>query len=226
MFNVTPHRSEFTEEFKCIVSRHVDEVKQNGTSGMYVSICLSYPCTSHHWSRGTSWLHKAKVEQTFTVTRSYGAILVMTNVRYATLEPAGVLKDLMYSSAFTKHQLLVSELYTCSSYARLLAPKQTHAVQVALEASAHHGMIHGTDDLKWTHTADGGDFMNGTAKDGNPAFAPLFRLVGRERTLRKLPIRELSPPKWKRVIDDRQLRHLPSRASSSSGSEEDRQVQG
>ena len=165
-------------------------------------------------SRGTSWLHKAKVEQTFTVARSYGAILVMTNVRYATIEPAGVLKDLIYSTAFNKHQLLVSELYTCSSYARLLAPKQTHAVQLALEASAHHGLLHGTDDFKWTHTADGGDFMSGTSKDGTSAFAPLFRLVGREKTFRKLPIRELSPPKWRRIVENTQFSRPSSRAAS------------
>lgn len=53
--------------------------------------------------------------------------------------------------------------------------------------------------MKWTHSADGGDFMSGTSEDGAPAFTPLFRFVGRERSFRKLPIRELSPPKWWRV---------------------------
>ncbi|EPS99865.1 hypothetical protein FOMPIDRAFT_85658 [Fomitopsis schrenkii] len=184
-FNIAPYEPTSTEEFKCIVSRHVDEIKHSGTGEM-----------------GASWLHKAKVEQTFTVTRSFGAILVMTNVRYATLEPSGALKDLIYSTAFNKHQVLVSELYTCSSYARLLAPKQTRAVQVTLEASAHQRLLRGTEDAKWTHTADGGDFMNGLSKDRGHAFAPLFRLVGREKTFRRLPIRELSPPKWRRVVDE------------------------
>lgn len=216
-FNIAPYEPTSTEEFKCIVSRHVDEIKHSGTGEMYVRLGMGYRFPTHHQARGASWLHKAKVEQTFTVTRSFGAILVMTNVRYATLEPSGALKDLIYSTAFNKHQVLVSELYTCSSYARLLAPKQTRAVQVTLEASAHQRLLRGTEDAKWTHTADGGDFMNGLSKDRGHAFAPLFRLVGREKTFRRLPIRELSPPKWRRVVDVCQLSRPSSRAASPSG---------
>ncbi|KAI0727960.1 hypothetical protein C8Q72DRAFT_974770 [Fomitopsis betulina] len=199
-FNIANYERSSTKESKCIVSRDVDEVKHKGTGEM-----------------GASLLHKAKVEQTFAITRSYGAILVMNNVRYATLEPAGALIDLIYSNAFKKNQVLVTELYTCSSYARLLAPKQTRVVQVTLEASAHQRVLCGQEEAKWTHTADGGDFMSGTAKDGEHAFAPLFRLVGRKRKFRTLPIRELSPPKWKRVLDVSQLSHPSSRAASPSG---------
>lgn len=216
-FNIANYERSSTKESKCIVSRDVDEVKHKGTGEMCVWMLLRYIFPTHSHTRSASLLHKAKVEQTFAITRSYGAILVMNNVRYATLEPAGALIDLIYSNAFKKNQVLVTELYTCSSYARLLAPKQTRVVQVTLEASAHQRVLCGQEEAKWTHTADGGDFMSGTAKDGEHAFAPLFRLVGRKRKFRTLPIRELSPPKWKRVLDVSQLSHPSSRAASPSG---------
>ena len=130
------------------------------------------------------------------MSSSYGAILTMASARYVSLEPSGALKDVIYSTAFDKNHLLVSEAYTCPSYARLLVPKQKRVFQITLEASALHGFL----PVKWTHSADGGDFMSGTSEDGAPAFTPLFRLVGREMSFRKLPILELSPPKWRRVV--------------------------
>ncbi|KZT63773.1 hypothetical protein DAEQUDRAFT_88826 [Daedalea quercina L-15889] len=184
LFDITA-RAAPREEVRCIVSRHVDEVRQSATDEM-----------------GVSWLHKVKVGQAFTVNRSYGAILLMLNPRLTSLEPSGTLHDLVYSTAMKKRHLLVSEIYHCPSYARLLAPKQSHTVKLSLEGGIHQGLIQGKEAFQWIHDADGGDFKSGIIEGGDTAFTPLFRLVGREtRHLRKLPILELAPPKWRRVVD-------------------------
>lgn len=148
------------------------------------------------------------------MSSSYGAILTMASARYVSQEPSGALRDVIYSTAFDKNHLLVSEAYTCPSYARLLVPQQERVFQITLEASALHGFLRsGGDPVKWTHNADGGDFMSGTSEDGGPTFTPLFRLVGRERSFRKLPIRELSPPKWRRVVHINRTTRLQDAAS-------------
>lgn len=134
------------------------------------------------------------------MSSSHGAILTMASARYVSLEPSGTLKDVIYSTAFNKNQLLVSEAYTCPSYARLLVLQQQRDFQITLETEALGFQRSSGHPMKWTHSADGGDFMSGVSEDGAPAFTPLFRLVGREKAFRKLPIRELSPPKWRRVV--------------------------
>ncbi|KAH9935402.1 uncharacterized protein B0H18DRAFT_412544 [Fomitopsis serialis] len=170
------------DNIRCIVSSDVDEVRESTTNEI-----------------GAAWLHKVTMKKTFTVKRSHGAILVMLNARYTHLSPAGNLKDLVYSTAFKKKHLLVSELYSCGSYARLLAPKQERAVKISLEGEAHQRSVHASEEAEWIHTADGGDFKSGVLRGSEAAFTPLFRLVGR-KTFRRLPITELERPKWRRVV--------------------------
>ncbi|KAH9831215.1 uncharacterized protein C8Q71DRAFT_715745 [Rhodofomes roseus] len=171
-----------TNSTVCIQSSDVEEVR--GTAA---------------GSIGASWAHRVTAKKTFIIRRSHGAILIMLEPQYTQLSPPGTLKDLVYSTALKKRHLLVSELYSCASYARLLAPRQEHVVNISLEGEAHQRLFHGRAEAEWRHTADGGDFRCGVQQGGDVAFTPLFRLVGR-KTFRKLPITELARPTWRRVV--------------------------
>jgi len=147
------------------------------------------------------------IKQTFTISRSFGAILVMLNPRRTALKEDSQIKDLIYSTAFSGKHVLVTEVYTCQSYARLLAPRQTRAVEVGLD-STHAQFLHGHAHLEWRTSAEGGDFRYSHSDrwTQEESIQPLFKLVGRRTRkmggLRRShrPVTELDPPRWRRVI--------------------------
>ncbi|KZT09983.1 uncharacterized protein LAESUDRAFT_722126 [Laetiporus sulphureus 93-53] len=149
---------------------------------------------------------KATIKKSFSITRSCGAILAMLRPRHQSL--TGPLRDLIYSTAFTDERVLVSEVYSCSSYARLLVPRQKGSVEISLditESQAH--ILHGTVEGKWRTSAESGDFkFLHEREQADYKARPLVRLLGRSRGRwgKKRPVETLPPPAWRRIA----MRHV------------------
>lgn len=149
----------------------------------------------------------AGLKKTFTISSGWGAILIMLNARHQCLYKGGHVEDLIYSTAFSDKNVLVSELYTCQSYARLLVPQQKHAVEVGLDVATHGGLARGNVDLEWKTSAEGGDFKYAyhAEREDGACIQPLFRLVGRRMrgplaSFTRRPVTEIPRRKWIRVL--------------------------
>lgn len=143
-----------------------------------VSMCLTMLsgvlCRGH---AGT-----VQVKKSFTVSHSHGAILCMRKPRKISLTNEAKLRELVHSDEkFWEKAVLVSEVFTCHSWARLLAPHHKQAVEISLDASEHSGHLSGNAQLEWKTTADAANFSaahHDDEKEENRAY-PLLKLIGR-----------------------------------------------
>ncbi|KAF9812625.1 hypothetical protein IEO21_06096 [Rhodonia placenta] len=188
-FGITVASNDVSEN-RCIASLRTTEVKAS------VSERVGHPVIA-----------TAGLKKTFTISSGWGAILIMLNARHQCLYKGGHVEDLIYSTAFSDKNVLVSELYTCQSYARLLVPQQKHAVEVGLDVATHGGLARGNVDLEWKTSAEGGDFKYAyhAEREDGACIQPLFRLVGRRMrgplaSFTRRPVTEIPRRKWIRVL--------------------------
>ncbi|CCM01800.1 uncharacterized protein FIBRA_03867 [Fibroporia radiculosa] len=172
-----------------IVAMEINEAKVGGNAGIDAT----------PFGGGT-------IKTNFKVKKGYVAILVMLRPRHIQITNRGLLRDLIYSTAFPEKYVIVSEAYECRSYARLLAPSQEHNIEVNLDAKTNLNSFSAGIHLGWSTNVSGGDFKYALHEDEDaPRVQPLFQLVGRQlRGLRKLrrhrPVVELIPPRWRCVV--------------------------
>lgn len=123
------------------------------------------------------------MKKSFVISSSYGAILGMFQPRYTSITYPGRLKQLFNAGYIEEKHVLVSEVYTCRSYARLLAPRQRHRVEISLDVSDPMQLAYGKARLEWNTNADGGDFKYACPLDDDTkaVCTPLFKLIGRPR---------------------------------------------
>ncbi|OCH96317.1 hypothetical protein OBBRIDRAFT_232425 [Obba rivulosa] len=128
---------------------------------------------------GTAPLVGVGIKKSFKIASSHGAVLVMLKPRLESIKYPGRLKALLTSSEDWNERVVISEVYTCHSYARLLAPKQSSEVEISLDGKSHAGLVGGKAKMQWKTSHEAGDFRcrHGTGKPGDVICYPLFKLV-------------------------------------------------
>ncbi|EMD39086.1 hypothetical protein CERSUDRAFT_112781 [Gelatoporia subvermispora B] len=119
------------------------------------------------------------IKKSFKIASSHGAVLVMLKPRLESIKYPGRLKALLTSREDWKEQVVISEVYTCHSYARLLAPKQSSEVEISLDGKTHAGLVGGKTKMQWKTSHEAGDFKcrHGSGKTGDVICYPLYKLV-------------------------------------------------
>ncbi|KAJ7901226.1 hypothetical protein B0H14DRAFT_2330602 [Mycena olivaceomarginata] len=115
----------------------------------------------------------------FKFSSGRGAVLAMKNPIITIIDPPGRLKALLEDPSM-RSMVVVSEVHSCSSYARLLSTEGGGTVTLGLHVeppvpgAASAGAI-GT----WVRHGASGNFKSQVNMKGERAFHPLFRLVSR-----------------------------------------------
>ncbi|KAJ7901180.1 hypothetical protein B0H14DRAFT_3123700 [Mycena olivaceomarginata] len=113
----------------------------------------------------------------FKFSSGRGAVLAMENPMITIIDPPGGLKALLEDPSM-RGMVVVSEVHSCSSYARLLSTEGGGTVTLGLHVeppvpgAASAGAI-GT----WVRHGASGNFKSQVNMKGERAFHPLFRLV-------------------------------------------------
>lgn len=147
----------------------------------------SWPHLAHFSTLGGiiagHWKHRV------TFTKGRGALLAMLRPRLTVIANPGHLSRLFTDQPGWSDVVLVSEVYTCPSYARLLTNCTTKDVTVGLGASAPIAPTTGGDmRLQWQTNTASGDWKSahylpvkhGAEEDSEsdePLCYPLFKLV-------------------------------------------------
>ncbi|CCL98066.1 uncharacterized protein FIBRA_00060 [Fibroporia radiculosa] len=133
-----------------------------------------------HVMSGNPPIMEVGLKKTFSITSHRGAILVMLEPKLSRLTYPGRLSKLIHSEHFNDEHVLVTEVYACESYARLLAPHQESSVEIALTASSAGGAVGGKGSMEWKTSASSCDFKSAHDSDDGKVHYPLFRLCGRK----------------------------------------------
>lgn len=122
-----------------------------------------------------------------TFTKGRGALLIMLRPRLTVITNPGRLLCLFNDRSDWSDIVLVSELYTCPSYARLLTNRCTREVSLGLGTSAPIAPAIGGDaHLQWKTNSASGDFKSAhfipeergvSEAPGEPVCYPLYKLV-------------------------------------------------
>lgn len=122
-----------------------------------------------------------QVKKSATLKSGHGAILGIWKPQKYNLDHVGQIQALLYSEDAWKHRVLVSEVYACHSFARVLVQHKKYEVDITLECTTAPG-AQGHAKCQWSTNTTSGDFWNWSSNDDAPETLayPLFKLVGRK----------------------------------------------
>jgi len=125
----------------------------------------------------TPALMSCKIRAAFKFTSGNGAILVMLNDSITSIEPASSLRRLLDNESM-KGLVIVSQVHSCASYARLLTAEGTKTVAIGLNVETPAGDAAGAEgEAKWVRSTNTGNFKTRVNNKGSRDFYPLFKLV-------------------------------------------------
>ncbi|KAF7365736.1 hypothetical protein MVEN_00447400 [Mycena venus] len=104
-----------------------------------------------------------------------GAVLAMENAMITLIEHPGLLKPLL-RNPIMRGVVIVSEVHSCSSYARLLTTDGGGTVALGLRVETP-GVVSTDANARWVRNTTSGNFKSHVNKSGNRSFYPLYRLV-------------------------------------------------
>jgi hypothetical protein len=113
----------------------------------------------------------------FKFSSGRGAILAMENAMITLVDPPGALKYLLDDPSM-RGVVVVSEVHSCSSYARVITAEAGGIVALGLRAEppiSGIGSVAAT--ATWVRNVASGNFKSQVNKTGERSFYPLFRLV-------------------------------------------------
>lgn len=126
---------------------------------------------------GTPILAQCKIKNAFNFVSGCGALLAMENDSISVTDNPGSFVNLLEDE--TMHgMVIVSEVHSCSSYARLLTSyKGGHvAIGLAVEPPVP-GAGNVTGDIHWVRSNHTGNFKSKSNRNGKRTFYPLYRLL-------------------------------------------------
>lgn len=167
---------------------------------------------SHIWSsvnsqspvRATPAVVQCKVKGAFKFSSGRGAILVMENNMMSSIDPPGSLRRLLEDPSM-RDIVVVSEVHSCSSYARVLTAQEGSTVALGLSVEPPVASMSATANAAWVRSGASGNFKSQVNNKGDRKFYPLFRLVSLtekakstglrgEEDLDALPLPDAEPP--------------------------------
>ncbi|KAJ7910557.1 hypothetical protein B0H13DRAFT_2486459 [Mycena leptocephala] len=122
-------------------------------------------------------LAKCTMKGAFKFSSGRGAILAMENAMITLVDPPGALKYLL-DDPNMRGVVVVSEVHSCSSYARVITAEAGGIVALGLRAEppiSGIGSVAAT--ATWVRNVASGNFKSQVNKMGERSFYPLFRLV-------------------------------------------------
>ncbi|KAJ7320726.1 hypothetical protein DFH08DRAFT_713523 [Mycena albidolilacea] len=115
----------------------------------------------------------------FKFSSGCGAVLAMENPIMTIIDPPGALKGLLEDPSM-RGMVVVSEVHSCSSYARLLTTEEGDTVMLGLHVEPPVPGIGSAGAIgTWVRHGTSGNFKTQVNPLGERAFYPLFRLVSR-----------------------------------------------
>ncbi|KAJ7910546.1 hypothetical protein B0H13DRAFT_2486442 [Mycena leptocephala] len=122
-------------------------------------------------------LAKCTIKGAFRFSSGRGAILAMENAMITIIDPPGTLKCLLDDPSM-RGVVVVSEVHSCSSYARLLSAEGRGIVALGLRVEPPiSGIASAGATATWVRNVTSGNFKSGANTEGERSFYPLFRLV-------------------------------------------------
>ncbi|KAJ7910559.1 hypothetical protein B0H13DRAFT_1520832, partial [Mycena leptocephala] len=122
-------------------------------------------------------LAKCTIKGTFKFSSGCGAILAMEDTRITIIDPPGALKRLLEDPSM-RDVVVVSEVHSCSSYARLITAEAGSTVSLGLRVEPPiPGVASASATATWVRDVTSGNFKSGANMEGERSFYPLFRLV-------------------------------------------------
>ncbi|KAJ6589268.1 hypothetical protein B0H19DRAFT_1248826 [Mycena capillaripes] len=124
-----------------------------------------------------SALAQCTMKGAFKFSSSRGAILAMKNAMITIIDPPGALKRLL-EDASMRGVVVVSEVHSCSAYARLLTADEGGTIALGLQVEPPFpGVASGSAAATWVRNVASGNFKSQVNKIGERTFYPLVRLV-------------------------------------------------
>ncbi|KAJ6530915.1 hypothetical protein DFH09DRAFT_882100, partial [Mycena vulgaris] len=125
---------------------------------------------------------QCKISGAFQFSAGRGAILVMDNDATTVIDPAGALRPLLEDPGM-RGAVVVSEVHSCSSYARVLTANTGSTIALGLRVDPPvPGVASIAVDARWVTSRTLGNFKSGVSRNGDRKFCPLYRLVSLEET--------------------------------------------
>ncbi|KAJ6544670.1 hypothetical protein DFH09DRAFT_885524, partial [Mycena vulgaris] len=125
---------------------------------------------------------QCRLSGAFQFSTGHGAILVMDNDATTVIDFAGALRPLLEDPKM-RGAVVVSEVHSCSSYARVLTAKTGSTIALGLRVDPPvPGVASIAATARWVTSRTLGNFKSGVSKNGDRKFCPLFRLVSLEET--------------------------------------------
>ncbi|KAJ7200938.1 hypothetical protein B0H12DRAFT_1244312 [Mycena haematopus] len=121
-------------------------------------------------------LAQCKAGAVLKSTSGRGAILVMENTMITIIDPPGALRRLLEDTSM-RGMVVVSEVHSCSSYARLLTENGGGTVALGLRVEPMPGIATVAANATWVRHGAAGNFKSHVNKKDERTFHPLFRLV-------------------------------------------------
>ncbi|KAJ7611307.1 hypothetical protein FB45DRAFT_1009734 [Roridomyces roridus] len=125
----------------------------------------------------TPALAQCKLKGAYKFTSGKGALLVMSNPTISYIDPPGALRKLLQEPSM-RDLVVVSEVHSCDSYARILTSSAGNTVALGLSVEppipgAAEAHAHAT----WVRSTSVGNFKSQVDERGERRYHPLFRLV-------------------------------------------------
>ncbi|KAJ7606041.1 hypothetical protein FB45DRAFT_951692 [Roridomyces roridus] len=122
-------------------------------------------------------LAQCKLKGAYKFTSGKGALLVMSNPTISYIDPPGALRKLLQEPSM-RDLVVVSEVHSCDSYARILTSSAGNTVALGLSVEppipgAAEAHAHAT----WVRSTSVGNFKSQVDERGERRYHPLFRLV-------------------------------------------------
>ncbi|KAF8164155.1 hypothetical protein K438DRAFT_1617742 [Mycena galopus ATCC 62051] len=124
----------------------------------------------------TPAIAQCKVKGAFKFSSGRGAILVMENTTLTCIDPPGALRGLLKDTSM-RGFVIVSEVHSCSSYARMLTAQGGTTIALGLSVEPPVSAGSASADATWVRNVSSGNFRSQVNKKGERKFYPLFRLV-------------------------------------------------
>ncbi|KAJ7910552.1 hypothetical protein B0H13DRAFT_2232894 [Mycena leptocephala] len=143
-------------------------IYSDGKADKY-GIAAPVECLRTHSSTHPA-LAKCTIKGVFRFSSGRGAILAMENAMITIIDPPGTLKCLLDDPSM-RGVVVVSEVHSCSSYARLLSAEGRGIVALGLRIEPPiSGIASAGASATWVRNS-------GANTEGERSFFPLFRLV-------------------------------------------------
>ncbi|KAI0028841.1 hypothetical protein K488DRAFT_57662 [Vararia minispora EC-137] len=164
----------------------------------------------------TPALANCSVKASFKFSSGPGAVLTMDRDTITAISPPGALRRLLEDPRM-KHCLVISEVHSCSSFARYLGNATVKSVTIGLAVEPPAGAVASASArMHWVRSTTVGNFKSRINEDDERTFRPLFRLVslkeddlttGLRGTLEEamqMPLPDAVPP-WMSVASKEQV---------------------